>query len=657
MKLLFFGLLFLWLSFSKTVLAQEQFVTIVNPVRISAYTKNPKEALLAQYKEVRSRNLPATWLLTYDVLTNPDTKFDLLGFDSLQEIGVFLEVTPKLAGSAGVLYSKTDSWHRANAVFLSGYVQADRIKLIDTIFEEFKKNFGYYPKSVGAWWIDSFSLDYMKKKFDLAANLTVADQFSTDGYKLWGQYWSVPFYPSKYHAGMPARTVENKLDLVTIQWASRDPLNGYGRAGESTFSTQDYFTRNLSDDYFEKLVNLYTKQNGNKFGHITVGLEGDFTPEVYSGHFSRQLDLVKRRQDEGRIKAVTMKDFGKWYKDAFPRLSPPQIIQTDDLLGKRMKTFWYQSPAYRVNITYDYENKKAYVNDFRSYPSDFEEPYYFSPNRDLNLNINIPSMIDSAGSPEEKWLIVDQELKSTETQDNTLLLDFEKTKIWMEEEKITISGDINSLPANIKSSPYLQISKKGKDIELRPEIKWPYPREGYKFRDLTQEATFFLQTKKAKIALGLAVLALFMIPSFKFKALFFLSLAIFLGVNTKEYFVSQGELDGLFRLKWMDGKKIVVMDQRCLQCSWHTSAMPAIFANKRDYVRKITGKEIVYNLNVFDAKTREEGRSNLKKLNADYIYVVRFENYVETPPFSPGDLNLEEIYSNANATVWRIKKN
>ncbi len=671
MKFLLLSVIFLSiLLFSKTALAQEsnlsnnQFVTIVNPFRISSYTRDPKAALLAQYKQVKIRNLPATWLLTYDVLINPDTHADILEFDSLQEVGVFLEVTPKFASASGVLYNKTDSWHRAHTVFLSGYTQEDRIKLIDKIFEEFKKIFGFYPKSVGGWWVDSFSLDYMKKKYDISANLTVADQFATDGYKLWGQYWSTPFYPSKYHAGIPARTVENKLDLVTIQWAARDPLNGYGKAGESTFSTQDYFTRNLSDDYFEKLVDLYTKQNGNMFGQITIGLEGDFTPEVYGGNFSRQLDIVKKKQDEGQIKVLTMKDFSLRYRSMFTKLSPAHIIQTDDLLGKKIKTFWFQSPVYRINITYDYESNKTYVNDFRSYHGDFEEPYYFSPNRDLNLQINIPSIIDSAGNPEDGWLIVDTKLKSVDIRDNKLFLNFDKAQIQLEEGKINISGKINSLPQRVARSPYLQVVKKWGKIELEPKIKWPYPEEGFKFRDLTQEATFFLKQRKVIVAFALIVLGLIFTPMRLKVPLFFLW-TIFLGglymklylPNTREYSVNQGELDALIRLKLMDGKKIVVMNNVCLQCSWHTRVMPAVFANKRDYVKKITGKEIVYNLDVFNAKTREEGRSNLKSLNADYIYVVRFEDYVEKTPFSPGDLNIEEIYSNANAEIWRIRKN
>ncbi|KKQ76273.1 MAG: hypothetical protein US99_C0078G0001, partial [Candidatus Daviesbacteria bacterium GW2011_GWF2_38_6] len=415
MKFLLFGFAFLLLvPFAK--IASAQFVNVVNPVRISSYTKDPKKALLAQYKQVNIRNLPATWLLTYDVLVNPDTRPDILGFDNLQETGVFLEVTPKFAGAAGVLYSKTDSWHRANAVFLSGYVQEDRIKLIDTIFEEFKKAFGFYPASVGAWWVDSFSLDYMKKKYDILANLTVADQFSTDGYKLWGQFWSVPFYPNKYHAGVPARTVENdSAGNPEEKWLITD----------TKLKSADIKDHKLFLN-FEKLVDLYTKQDGNMFGQVTIGLEGDFTPEVYGGNYSRQLDIIKEKQDAGQIRVLTMKDFSNKYRNMFPKLSPVQIVQTDDLLGKNMKTFWFQSLAYRINITYDYELNKTYVNDFRSYHSDFEEPYYFSPNRDLNLHINIPPIIDSAGNPEEKWLITDTKLKSADIKDHKLFLNFEK---------------------------------------------------------------------------------------------------------------------------------------------------------------------------------------------------------------------------------------
>lgn len=126
--------------------------------------------------------------------------------------------------------------------------------------------------------------------------------------------------------------------------------------------------------------------------------------------------------------------------------------------------------------------------------------------------------------------------------------------------------------------------------------------------------------------------------------------------NSRLYFINQSELDALNRLKLMNGKKIVVYDKVCLQCSYHSVNIPAIFANKRDYVKNITGKKIVYNSSIFTAKTRKEAKQELDKLNADYIYLVRFEDYRELAPFSPGDLNIEQIYSIANAQIWKVKK-
>lgn len=654
------------------VSAQNQFVTIVNPIRTPLYDRDLKANLEAQYRELAKRQMTATWLLTYDVMQDPKVSSEFSLMNKSQEFGIFLEVTPKLAKDADVLYNKTDSWHRANSVFLSGYTQEERFKLIDKIFESFKQLFGYYPNSVGAWWIDSYSLEYTKTKYNITANLTVSDQFSTDGYQVWGQYFSTPYYPSKYHAAMPAVALENKLDIVTIQWAPRDPLNGYGGGEESLYSTQDYFTINLSDEYFAKLVDLYARTNQNKFGHITVGLEGDLSPQAYKGIFAKQLDIIKAKEQQGVIRVITMKDFSNWYRNNFQALSPAQIIQTDDLLGKKIKTIWYQSPNFRINIIYNYDTKETKVRDFRTYHNNFQEPYYISPNRDLNLSINLPSQIDSASNPDEEWIVFADQLENIEDGDEKLILNYKKHKIKLTKEEIEIVGDMKDVPNLLIKSSLIDIKKSANKINLRPKARWNFPQEGLIFRALTQEGTYFLRQRKIMLLEILTVLSfcgivLFIsrknLTSF-YKAVIIggLALVIIGGgfkwylSNSRLYFVNQSELDALNRLKLMSGKRIVVYDRVCLQCSWHTLHMPAVFANKRDYVRKITGKDIIYNSSVFNAKTRLDAKQELNKLNADYIYLVRFEDYVELAPFSPGDLDIEEIYSNANAQIWKIKK-
>ena len=129
-KLFLLPILFLiFLIFPSRVSAQDlgkSFITIVNPVRISTYTKDPALSLTQEYEEIVKRNLPATWLLTYDAISNKSL-FDVLSsMDKGQEFGIFLEVTENFANISNIQYNKTNSWHHANALFLSGYKQEDR---------------------------------------------------------------------------------------------------------------------------------------------------------------------------------------------------------------------------------------------------------------------------------------------------------------------------------------------------------------------------------------------------------------------------------------------------------------------------------------------------------------------------------------------------
>ena len=67
------------------------FVTIVNPQRISEYTKDPIKSFQTQVNQVESRGLSATWPVTYDVLKNKKFTKQLHELNPDQEIGIFLE--------------------------------------------------------------------------------------------------------------------------------------------------------------------------------------------------------------------------------------------------------------------------------------------------------------------------------------------------------------------------------------------------------------------------------------------------------------------------------------------------------------------------------------------------------------------------------------
>src|SRR3989304_7128749 len=88
--------------FHTQVFAQNErsFITIVNPVRISSYTKDSALSLKEEYEEVAKRNLPATWLLTYDAITNRFIFEVVSSMDEKQEFGIFLEVTENFSNGS-----------------------------------------------------------------------------------------------------------------------------------------------------------------------------------------------------------------------------------------------------------------------------------------------------------------------------------------------------------------------------------------------------------------------------------------------------------------------------------------------------------------------------------------------------------------------------
>jgi hypothetical protein len=667
-KITFVSLLFFLLLYEPVKAENNQFVNVINPVRISKYTEDIGENLEVQYSVVSDYGLPATWLLTYDVLVNPGVRRVVESFNDEQELGVWLEVSPGFAEAAGVAYNDTGFWHHAKSVFLSGYSQEDRKQMIDTFFSKFKEVYGYYPKSVGAWWVDSYSLSYMQEKYGIAANLGVADQFSTDGYQVWGQYWSVPFYPSLYHTGMPASDVNNKLDVVNLQWAARDPVRGYY---SSLYSTQDYFTtkEKLDIKYFEELVKTYAFARGNKFGQITVGLESDLSPEAYEGEYKKQMEVVAKYVSSGEVEALTMGEFSKWYRKSFPALSPVHVVSSSDFLGEPIMVYWYQSPYYRLGVRHNLDTKETVIFDFRSYYKNFYEPHYTSPNGEFDLKIYMPSFLDEVNNGDDVWQVNTGEYMGTDREGETLTLNFDKAELMLKPRKIGIQLASLNIPASLTFEPTIDVSASGNKINILTSNKWITDDAGYSFSALTDVATHTLERRRNNFLVTAALISiiisgLLVIRSKhpeKVKLILLTALIsppiIFAGFwvkrNSQEYFVSDAEVDVLRKLRTLGNGKVVVYNHECLGCSWHTPLKPAVYANKREYVKILSGKSVIYNSGVFESETREEAKEEFDKLNAEYVYIVRYEDYIEKVPFSPGDLGIERVYGDANAEIWK----
>lgn len=658
-----------------------RFITIVNPVRVSTYSDNPVQSLVNQYQEVHVRNFPATWLFTYDAFLYPGI-FDVVSeMDQKQETGIFFEVTPVLAKDSGVIYPKVDSWHRAKAVFLSGYSPHDREKIIDQVMSRFYKQFGFYPKSVGSWWLDSYSLNYLKERYKIENVLTCADQFSTDGYQIWGQYWSTPFYPSKRHAGMPAQSKKDQIGVVSIQWAMRDPLNGYLTPGDkraSLYSTQDYFTVGLDAKYLKKLVSGFLDISYNQFGQVTLGLEGDFSPNAYrSGYYLTYLNLAADLESEKKAVTLTMSQFGNWYRFQFKDISPPSILVSQDLLGTGKRMVWYSSPFYRIGLYENQAEGKTSVVDFRIYDSSYDEPYNTTRNSRLDLEINLPSVIDGVSNKNE---IVNLPLQ---------IEGINKIQNWLE---IVLKGGkkINLYPDSMTLSNFDQ----NEVIFLKPlqeklagnDLKINFGKnifKDYEYRYFSQPVIAIMTVKKIVAVTGLLVLSLIILLFAMYFKRPLIVLAVKLGFIVillgslvfvvrngqifQTYYVSDEEIAAMQKIQMLPEGSILVSDSNCLNCQIEYYMQPVIFSGYRRYVKDISARKVVYNNQIITTKetryqieakfSRQQIRRMLDISGVKYIYLVKYGDYEELLPFSPGDLGVERVFNNAHTEIWKRNEN
>lgn len=301
-------------------------VTLVNPVRgRDLWVNRDLSQLQREYEISASRSLPATWLLQYDALVDEDVTSTIKNFQVKGEVGVFLEISRNMADDSAVASPLYVRWSDPSVVFLSAYSQSERRRLIDKLYQQFKETFGYYPKSVGAWWIDSYSLNYIKSKYGLSSILIVADQKTTDGYGVWGQWWGVPYYPSKENVLAPAVSTSDNLGSVVIQWAQRDPVLAYGAGPAfSNFSVQanDYVRSGKNTSFFISLAKKYLDCR-NKVGQLTVGLETGMESSGFLGEYGNQVQALTEMSD---LQFMTMSEFANIYESLYQKNPPEAVI-------------------------------------------------------------------------------------------------------------------------------------------------------------------------------------------------------------------------------------------------------------------------------------------------------------------------------------------
>ncbi|MEO8853805.1 MAG: hypothetical protein ABI359_08500 [Ginsengibacter sp.] len=338
-------------------------VNIINFIRLLE-PRDPKitedvlyQTVVKQVELMRKYHLRGTFLLQYDALM--DSRYQQL-LKSLPrdsfEIGGWWEIPQPLVEKAGLKWRGRYPWDwRANIGFSTGYSLPERKKLIDVYMNDFKKIYGYYPKSFGSWFIDSYSLDYMYNKYHIVASCNCKDQYGTDGYTLWGGYWNQAYYPSKINSYMPAQHENNQIPVPIFRMLGSDPIrqydNGLGGSIQGVTTLEPVYNHAGGDStwvnwFFQEFVSAPSMA----FAYTQAGQENSFTWNAMKKGLEMQFPLIEKLRDEKKIKVETLAESGQWFKTHFKVTPATSVVVNHDLPGSNDKTVWFDSRFYRANL-------------------------------------------------------------------------------------------------------------------------------------------------------------------------------------------------------------------------------------------------------------------------------------------------------------------
>lgn len=330
--------------------------------------------ILTEYK------LGGTFLLQYDALM--DSRYQellkSLPSDSF-EIGAWWEIPQPLVENTGLKWRGRYPWDwHANVGFATGYSPKEREQLVDVYMKDFKQIFGYYPKSVGSWFIDAHTLNYLSEKYGIIASCNCKDQIGTDGYTMWGGYWNQGYYPSKKNAYMPAQNVENQIPVPIFRMLGSDPIrqydDGLGTKKQKVASLEPVYPKGGGNaDWVNWYFNQFVDGECMEYAYVQAGQENSFTWERMSKGYKIQIPLIAQLRDKKKVKVETLAETGRWFRENFKTTPATSVTIKEDLKGGTRKTVWFNCRFYRVNLLW--ENNTLRFRDIHIFDENLASDY------------------------------------------------------------------------------------------------------------------------------------------------------------------------------------------------------------------------------------------------------------------------------------------
>jgi hypothetical protein len=383
--------------------ASPSIVNIYNFIRNTDWRLENSEDVLFDATErqmscLKQAGLPATWALQYDALINP--RYQKLLKEQIgakDEIAAWWEIPRQLAEKVGLRWRGEHDWDPvANVGFSPGYTPEERRKLVDAYMAEFKTVFGFYPRTVGSWFIDEVTLTHMVDRYGIVASCNCKDQIGTDFYTLWGGYWNQAYYPSRVNSYMPAQTKGGQIDVPIFRMLGSDPIYQHGTT-PGLISLEPVYIQGGgggSPKWVTWFMNSLVEQPSLAFAYTQAGQENSFGWKAMEGGFTNQVALLAAMAKAGTVRIETLEASGKWFKKNFPLTPATSVVALDDWKNEGRKTVWYDSRFYRMNLLW--ENDGFFIRDIHCFDEHIVSPTHLAPLKETSLTYETLPIVDWA---------------------------------------------------------------------------------------------------------------------------------------------------------------------------------------------------------------------------------------------------------------------
>lgn len=322
--------------------------------------KKLAEVTKDQLDLINEMGVDATFLLQYDVICD-DNYVNMIKERAGEniELGFWYEVVEPLTTACNMPYESERGWKwdwYIKPGFSVSYTLSDREKLIDEAMRKFKEVFGYFPRTVGSWLLDTHTVNYLSEHYEIDAFCYCRDQINTDAYTFVGGYFNQAYYPSKNNMFTPAQSEKTQVNVPIFRLLGSDPIYNYDYG---KFASEDCkrgpYTMELVYDKTSggnpKIVDWYLDSYFNNeslgFAYMQIGQENSFGMFDLITPLRMQIEKVMAYSD---VKIEKMCDTGKEFKKRFASTPATSVCALKNWDSTDCQSVYYDSANYTGNV-------------------------------------------------------------------------------------------------------------------------------------------------------------------------------------------------------------------------------------------------------------------------------------------------------------------